>query len=151
MGQHLMAKKAGLSPAKGHPTQLRWPNQALWWPRSRALHFCAKGMPVEAGRGPKERISTGISERAAAAHVCLLAGRHLEAPAAPVTPTQCQHRAFWDENPSLQQQQDGGCYFSWGKDNSVPPKMLFFFFRGTDPESGEQRGKAPESPKPAQF
>lgn len=67
----------------------------------------------------------GVSERAGAAQVCLFAGRDLEAPAAPVTLTQCQHRDCWDENPSLQEQQGGGCYFPRGKDHSLPPKMGF--------------------------
>lgn len=59
-------------------------------------------------------------------------------------------QSFLGLNPSLQQQQGGVCYFSWGKDNSFPQKMLVIF-SGGQTQCPEHRGKAPESPKPAQL
>lgn len=57
VGQHLMAKKAALSPLQS-ATQASSGAQTnpCGRPRSRALHFCAKGMSGKGGRGPKEKI-----------------------------------------------------------------------------------------------
>lgn len=57
VGQHLMAKKAALSPLQS-ATQASSgaPTNPCGRPRSWALRSCAKGMSGKGGRGPKERI-----------------------------------------------------------------------------------------------
>lgn len=168
MGQHLMAKKAALSPLqKHHPSQFWCPNQALWVATlvgTALLHQ----RDVSGGR---ERIfhRALVFLRGQEQHrfVCLFAERDLEATAAPVTLTQCQYRAFWDGNPPLQEQQGGEriihlypqisfhpqISFPWGKGNSLPQK--WGFLKETPlcelRAQGEAPKFSPESPKPAHF